>query len=162
MVKKRKKKPAPRNTHTPPDQYDFIQHCAKLLKARVAAGVYRDRPGLEAAIIDFDPAIALIEIAADPASTPDMRAAVSAKLMPFWHKEQLLLVKEHGDGPADHNVVVIVQPWASGPRRIEAAPAAIEPPLEVRTGEDTPVEAEVVEPVEDPKRIVGFTPQGVP
>ena len=66
-----KKKPRPRNHGKTPDQlapYDFIQHCAKLLKARVAAGVYHDKPGLEAAITDFDPALALIEIAADPAS----------------------------------------------------------------------------------------------
>jgi hypothetical protein len=112
MVKKRSR-PAPRNTHKPPDTYDFIQHCAKVLKARVAAGVYRDRPGLEVVITEFDPALALIEIAADPASTPDMRAAVSAKLMPYWHKEQSLLVKEAGGGNAPVSITVMVAPWAA-------------------------------------------------
>ena len=112
-----KKKPRPRNHGKTPDQlapYDFIQHCAKLLKARVAAGVYRDRPGLEAAITEFDPALALIEIAADPASTSDMRAAVSAKLMPYWHKEQSLLVKEAGGGSnAPVSIQISVAPWAA-------------------------------------------------
>jgi hypothetical protein len=115
-----KKKPRPRNHGKTPDQlapYDFVQHCAKLLKARVAAGVYRDKPGLEAAITEFDPALALIEIAADPANTPDMRAAVSAKLMPYWHKEQSLLVKEAGSGNMPVTISISVAPWAQGPGR---------------------------------------------
>jgi hypothetical protein len=121
-----KKKPRPRNHGKTPDQlapYDFIQHCAKLLKARVAAGVYRDRPGLEAAITEFDPAIALVEIAADPASTPDMRAAVSAKLMPYWHKEQSLVVKEAGGGNAPISIQIVVPQWASGKPSAPALPA---------------------------------------
>jgi hypothetical protein len=114
-----KKKPRPRNYGKTPDQlapYDFIQHCSKLLKARVKAGVYRDRPGLESAITEFDPAIALIEIASDPNSTPDMRAAVSAKLMPYWHKEQSLLIKEAGSGNAPVTISLVIAPWAAGPQ----------------------------------------------
>jgi hypothetical protein len=98
-----KKKPRPRNAGK--TAYDFIQYCAELLKARVAAGAHSDKPGLEAAITEFDPAIALVEIPADPTSTPDMRAAVSAKLMPYWHKEQSLLVKQGDD--VDRSVTVI-------------------------------------------------------
>ena len=122
MAKKRR--PAPRNTHKPPDTYDFIQHCAKLLKARVAAGVYRDRPGLEAAITDFDPAIALIEIAADPANTVDLRAPAAAKLLPYWHKEQSLLVKEAGGGNTPVSIQINVAPWAAAK---PAAPALSAP-----------------------------------
>lgn len=118
-----KKKSRTRNHGKTPDQlapYDFIQHCAKLLKARVAAGVYRDKPGLEAAITEFDPALALIEIAADPASTSDMRAAVSAKLMPYWHREQSLLVKQEGSGNAPVSIQIIVPQWASAKPALSA------------------------------------------
>jgi hypothetical protein len=131
VSKLRRKKPAPRNAHKPPDTYDFIQHCARLLKARVAAGVYRDRPGLEAAIVDFDPAIALIEIAADPANTVDLRAPAAAKLLPYWHKEQSLLVKEAGGGNAPVSIQIIVPQWASGK---PAAPALAAPETIIEAG----------------------------
>ena len=139
MAKKRRK-PAPRNTHTPPDRYDFIQHCAKLLKARLAAGVYRDNPGLEAAITDFDPALALVEIAADPASTPEMRAACSAKLLPYWHREQSLLIKEAAGRGGDTSITVVVAAWAADKPSAPALPA----PAPVRAVEAEIVDAEAV------------------
>jgi hypothetical protein len=120
-----KKKPRPRNHGKTPDQlapYDFIQHCAKLLKARAAAGMYSENPALEAAIEEFDPAIALIEIAADPSNPAEVRAAVSAKLMPFWHKEQSLLVKQGADG-GPVKIEISVAPWAAGPGTRTALPA---------------------------------------
>jgi hypothetical protein len=125
-----KKKPRPRNAGKKPEElppYDFIQYCARLLKKRVGAGVYRDRPGLEAAILDFDPAIMLIEIAADPANTVDLRAPAAAKLLPYWHKEQSLLVKEAGGGNAPISIEISVAPWAAGKPSKPALPAPREP-----------------------------------
>jgi hypothetical protein len=113
-----------------------VKHCAKLVKARVAAGMYSENPALETAIEDFDPAIALIEIAADPSNTAETRAACSAKLMPFWHKEQSLLVKEAGSGNAPVSISISVAPWASA--KPPPAPALPPPPDETIIEPGTP------------------------
>jgi hypothetical protein len=102
-------------------------------------GVYHDRPGLEAAIIDFDPAITLIEMAADPSNTVDLRGSAAAKLLPYWHKEQSLMIKT-----ADHAGTVIhisIAPWAAIPGS-DGAPKAIErqPAMDV-TANDPELEA---------------------
>jgi hypothetical protein len=130
--KLRWKKPAPRSYKpgTPSTEYNFVKHCAKLLKARVAAGAYSENPALETAIEEFDPAIALIEIAADPSNPAEVRAAVAAKLMPYWHKEQSLLVKQ-GDGAQDRSITVVIADWASG-----KPPAPALPPPTKGKGED--------------------------
>jgi hypothetical protein len=120
-----KKRPRPRNAGKKPQElapYDFIQHCTKVLKARLAAGLYRDNPGLETAVMDFDPAIALIEIAADPANTAETRTGVSVKLMPYWHKEQSLLVKEAGGQSAPTPIVIQIANWALPARAQITAP----------------------------------------
>jgi hypothetical protein len=139
-VKNGKYKPAKR-THksgSPAAQYDFVNHCQKLVAARIKAGLYHDDPALEGAIADFDPAIALIEIAANPANEPGLRGATAAKLLPFWHKEQSLMVKT-----ADHAGTVInisIAAWAALPRS-DGAPKAIESqPIDV-TANDRELEA---------------------
>jgi hypothetical protein len=121
-----KKKPRPRNFGKTPDRlspYDFVSHCARLLKSRVAAGVYRDRPGLEATITEWEPAIALIEIGADPATTPEMKTVVASKLMPCWHKEQSVLVREADGQTAPTQIVIQVANWAAKSPVMPALPA---------------------------------------
>jgi hypothetical protein len=126
MSKPRRKTPSARSYKpgTPSAEYDFVRHCAKLLKARVAAGFYSENPALETTVQNFDPAIALIEIAADPSNPAEVRAAVSAKLMPYWHKEQSLLVKEAGGGSnAPVSIQISVAPWAAAKPSTPALPA---------------------------------------
>ena len=129
-MKNGKRKPAKR-THkpgSPAAQYDFVNHCQRLVAARIKGGLYHDDPALEGAIADFDPAIALIEIAANPANEPGLRGATAAKLLPFWHKEQSLMVKT-----ADHAGTVInisIAAWAAlpgsgAPKAIEAQPVDV-------------------------------------
>jgi hypothetical protein len=134
-----KRKPAKR-THkpgSPAAQYDFVNHCQRLVAARIKAGLYHDDPELEAAIADFDPAIALIEIAANPANEPGLRGATAAKLLPFWHREQSLMVKT-----ADHAGTVInisIAAWAALPG--SGAPKAIEAPAIDLTAHDSELTA---------------------
>jgi hypothetical protein len=136
-----KSKPTKRSYRpgTPAAQYDFVQHCLKLIRARLKAGYYHDNPALEAAIEDFDPAVACIELAADPRMEPGLRAGVSAKLLPYWHKEQSLMVKT-----ADHsdvNITVLVAPWAGIPGSDGAPrPIAVRPAIDV-TANDRELEA---------------------
>jgi hypothetical protein len=94
---------------------------------------------MEAAMSEFDPAVELIEIAADPANTAETRAACSAKLMPFWHKEQSLLVKEAGGGNVPATIQISVQPWAAA-RPILSTPA-LPPPKESDSKVSKDVEA---------------------
>lgn len=62
-----KKKPAPRHTHTPRTGLQLGLYCVKLFKKRLAAGVYRDDPTLEAALTTalehgLDPIVPITEI----------------------------------------------------------------------------------------------------
>jgi hypothetical protein len=109
----------------PISQQDLVHHCAKILKARVAAGYYRDQPELEADVLAYDPAVTLIEISADRRNTAETRAACAARLMPYWHKDQSLLIKEMGSNVGDTNIVIQVASWASAkPLPIPALPAS--------------------------------------
>jgi hypothetical protein len=151
-----KRKPAKR-THkpgSPAAQYDFVNHCQRLIAARIKAGLYHDNPALEATIKDFDPAVALIEIAANPANEPGLRGATAAKLLPFWHKEQSLMVKT-----ADHAGTVInisIAAWAAlpgsgAPKAIAARPAidhvADDRELAAHRQPGSVVTPEVIEPI---------------
>jgi hypothetical protein len=118
----RKKKPRPRTPGPEEARYSFIVSCERQIKARIKAGKYRDRPEMEAAMAEFDPAVELIEIAADPANAAETRAACNAKLLPFWHKEQSLLVKEAGSGNAPVAMQISVAPWASAKPVLPALP----------------------------------------
>jgi hypothetical protein len=113
MAKPKKRRRIPDRNGTQEQRYDFIKHCERLIAERIRNGVYSANPALEAAVADFDPAVALIELAADPANTAETRAACAAKLLPYWHKEQSLLVKEAGGGNAPVSIQVIVAPWAA-------------------------------------------------
>ena len=120
-------------------QYDFVRHCQRLVAARIKAGLYHDDPALEGAIADFDPAIALIEIAANPANEPGLRGATAAKLLPFWHKEQSLMVKANGGGPTQ--IVINIAPWAALPGSGDAPKAIqVRPAIDV-TAHDPELEA---------------------
>jgi hypothetical protein len=95
---------------------------------------------LEAAIEDFDPAVACIELAADPHMEPGLRAGVSAKLLPYWHKEQSLLVRqESAAGPPA--ITILIAPWAASPG-IDGPPKpiAVRPAIDV-TANDRELEA---------------------
>lgn len=173
MAKKKSGKRQPRTTDS--QLYDFVQHCSRLIKTRIAAGAYSDRPELERALANFDPALSLIEIAADQNNTPELRGAVASKLMPFWHKEQSLLLKDGAEGQARGvNVQVVIASWAA--KGGSGAPA-LEPPKPERAVEidytstrNDPELANVSRssrpapnPAEDPtQKVVAFTKWGAP
>jgi hypothetical protein len=126
-VSKLRKRVGDRNG-TPGQRYDFVKHCERLIAEKIKARKYHENPALETALIDgFDPAVALIEMCADPALEPGLRAATAAKLLPFWHKEQSLLVKEAGGQSAATQIVIQIASWAGSPDRtpkvIELQPA---------------------------------------
>jgi hypothetical protein len=136
-----KRKPAKRapKPGTPAAQYDFVRHCQQLVAARIKAGLYHDDPALEGAIADFDPAVALIEIAANPANEPGLRGATAAKLLPFWHKEQSLMVKANDNGAPVINISIAA--WAALPGSDAAPkPIAVRPAIDV-TANDPELEA---------------------
>lgn len=153
-----KRKPAKRTYKpgTPAAQYDFIKHCRRLVAARVKAGLYHDDPALEGAIADFDPAVALIEIAANPANEPGLRGATAAKLLPFWHKEQSLMVKANDNGAPVINISIAA--WAALPGSNAAPkPIAVRPAIDV-TANDPELEAHGRSSVPAPEV---FNPAGI-
>lgn len=113
MAKKKPAKRQPRTTDSA--KYDFVQFCMKTIKARVAAGCYRDNPGLEAALSnDPDPAIVMYELMCDPQNDPNMRGAIAARLLPYVHKEQSLLLKDGAEGQGGRvSVQVTIAAWAA-------------------------------------------------
>lgn len=131
---KRKKKPAPRNTHKPLSGYEFGQHCVKLIKARIDAGLYRDDPALEAALATgiesgLDPVVPLLEIIWDPRNDPETRGALDVKLLPYRHTEQSLFMKQERSAGGDTKIEIIVKP-GYGPtpvKVIDVTPLAPDP-----------------------------------
>lgn len=108
----------------------------------------------------YHPVRTLIRIEHDTTVPATIRLLAAKEILSYVEAPKSATLKLEANNPGDQSITIIVAPYAAagGARRIEAAPAAIEAPREV----DPPVEAEVVEPVEDPKRIVAFTPHGNP
>jgi hypothetical protein len=142
---------------------NFVGHCVREIRRRIDAGEYTDRPGLEAALESFDPAMVLIEAAANPANDETMRAAIADKLMPYWHESKSIVLKRDDSGNGDKQITVVIAPWATAgggtpgsllidaPKQNEAPDAEARPVMPVEVTGDDELEARRQQPASEPQ-----------